>query len=120
MAPHKKYPALGRGLDALIQTEEVKTEGSSSISEIELSLIHPNPNQPRREFDADSLQELADDCIESLQLFQISKMCTAFKDNKAGIRNSFFHFFSHPERCFRIGIAPDEQCACVEFFVKVR
>ena len=64
MAPHKKYPALGRGLDALIQTEEVKTEGSSSISEIELSLIHPNPNQPRREFDADSLQELADSIRE--------------------------------------------------------
>ena len=55
MAAHKKYPALGRGLDALISTEEVKTEGSSSISEIQLSLIHPNPNQPRREFDPDAL-----------------------------------------------------------------
>ena len=64
MAPHKKYPALGRGLDALIQTEEVHTEGSSSISEIELSLIHPNPNQPRREFDHEALQELADSIKE--------------------------------------------------------
>lgn len=59
MAAHKKYPALGRGLDALISTEEVKTEGSSSINEIELSLIHPNPNQPRRDFDEESLDELA-------------------------------------------------------------
>lgn len=64
MAPHKKYPALGRGLDALIQTDEVQTEGSSSINEIELSLIHPNPNQPRHEFDPEALQELADSIRE--------------------------------------------------------
>ncbi len=60
MAPHKKYPALGRGLDALIQTQEVKTDGSSAINEIDLDLIHPNPNQPRREFDEEALAELAD------------------------------------------------------------
>lgn len=30
MAAHKKF-ALGRGLDALISMDEVKTEGSSSI-----------------------------------------------------------------------------------------
>lgn len=64
MAAHKKYPALGRGLNALIQTEEPKTEGSSSISEIQLSLIHPNPNQPRQEFDPVALQELADSIKE--------------------------------------------------------
>ena len=64
MAPHKKFPALGRGLDALIQTEEVQTEGSSSINEIALDLIHPNPNQPRREFDEDALTELADSIRE--------------------------------------------------------
>ncbi len=60
MAVHKKYPALGRGLDALISNDEVRTEGSSSINEIALDLIHPNPNQPRREFDEESLAELAD------------------------------------------------------------
>lgn len=64
MAPHKKYPALGRGLDALIQTDTVQTEGSSSINEIPLSQIHPNPNQPRREFDSEALQELADSIRE--------------------------------------------------------
>ena len=36
--------ALGRGLDALLSMEEVKTEGSSSINEIELSKISVNPN----------------------------------------------------------------------------
>ncbi|MBO4642889.1 MAG: ParB/RepB/Spo0J family partition protein [Bacteroidaceae bacterium] len=59
MAIKKKYQALGRGLDALISTEEVMTGGSSSISEVRMELISPNPNQPRREFDDDSLQELA-------------------------------------------------------------
>ena len=49
----------GRGLDALIDTSEVHTEGSSNLNEIEISQIAPNPNQPRREFDQDALQELA-------------------------------------------------------------
>ena len=50
---------LGRGLGALISTEEVQTVGLSSISEIPLSQIHPNPNQPRQEFEAEALEELA-------------------------------------------------------------
>ncbi|MDY3267396.1 MAG: ParB/RepB/Spo0J family partition protein [Phocaeicola sp.] len=63
MAVQKKF-ALGRGLDALISNEEVKTSGSSSINEIELSKISVNPNQPRREFDPIALQELADSIAE--------------------------------------------------------
>ena len=63
MAVQKKF-ALGRGLDALISTEEVKTSGSSSINEIELSKISVNPNQPRREFDPVAWQELADSIAE--------------------------------------------------------
>jgi ParB family chromosome partitioning protein len=55
----------GRGLDALIDTtSEVKTEGSSNLNEVEISLIDPNPNQPRREFDQDALQELANSIRE--------------------------------------------------------
>ncbi len=49
----------GRGLDALIDTSEVKTQGSSNLSEIPISQIEPNPDQPRREFDPTALQELA-------------------------------------------------------------
>ena len=64
MAVHKKYPALGRGLDALISTKEVQTDGSSTINEIELDRITPNPNQPRRDFDTESLNELADSIAE--------------------------------------------------------
>lgn len=60
MAVHKRYPALGRGLDALISTGEVHTNGSSSISEVEIAKVKANPNQPRREFDAEALSELAE------------------------------------------------------------
>ena len=56
--------ALGRGLDALLSMDEVQTEGSSSINEIELSKISVNPNQPRREFDETALGELADSISE--------------------------------------------------------
>ena len=61
MAIKKKYQgqALGRGLDALLQTEEIETNGSSNICEVRMDDIRPNPNQPRRDFDDDSLQELA-------------------------------------------------------------
>ena len=65
MAAHKKFPALGRGLDALISTEEeVHTSGSSSINEVPLQKIQANPNQPRREFTPETLQELADSIRE--------------------------------------------------------
>ena len=56
--------ALGRGLDALFSIDEVQTSGSSSISEVELSQIKVNPNQPRREFDPVALQELSDSIRE--------------------------------------------------------
>lgn len=51
--------ALGRGLDALIDTEHIMTGGSSSINEVEIDSIVPNPNQPRTYFDEDALSELA-------------------------------------------------------------
>lgn len=60
----QKRNALGRGLDALFSIDEVQTEGSGSINEIELSKISVNPNQPRREFDPVALQELADSIVE--------------------------------------------------------
>lgn len=59
-----KRSALGRGLDALIQMDEVKTSGSSSINQIELSRIKPNPGQPRQQFDEEALQELSDSIRE--------------------------------------------------------
>lgn len=60
----RKTTGLGRGLDALIDTSEVSTNGSSSISEVELSKIFANPNQPRRNFDEEALDELAESIRE--------------------------------------------------------
>jgi len=72
MAVRKKYDrnVLGRGLDnisgikglgldALIDTHDIQTQGSSNLSEIPISMIEANPNQPRREFDESALRELA-------------------------------------------------------------
>lgn len=49
----------GRGLDALINTNDIQTEGTSNLNEIAIELIEPNPNQPRREFAEEALKELA-------------------------------------------------------------
>ena len=53
-------PALGRGLDALISSEEPLIGGSTSVGEIDIDRIDANPNQPRREFDDVALGELAE------------------------------------------------------------
>lgn len=60
----KQKFTLGRGLDALISTEAVRTSGSSSIGEIEIEKIFANPNQPRRDFNEEALRELADSIME--------------------------------------------------------
>ncbi len=64
MAVRKKYAALGRGLDALISGEDVRADGTSSIGEVPVERIQPNPAQPRREFNGEALQELADSIRE--------------------------------------------------------
>ena len=54
----KKKP-IGRGLEALLTSDGLNTSGSSSLNEISLDKIEPNPNQPRTVFDEDTLEELA-------------------------------------------------------------
>ena len=54
-----KKTGLGRGLDALIDTSHVDTSNASSINEVEIDKIFANPNQPRRTFDEEALEELA-------------------------------------------------------------
>jgi ParB family chromosome partitioning protein len=64
-----KKDALGRGLGSLITMDDLQTNGSSSINEIELSKIIPNPDQPRSVFDEEALDELATS-IKSLGIIQ--------------------------------------------------
>lgn len=48
---------LGKGLQALLpEAESSRDEG---VREIEIALVKPNPFQPRKEFDAEKLEELA-------------------------------------------------------------
>ena len=61
---NRNSASLGRGLDALfpndfVNIKKVETGGSSSISELPLDAIYPNPDQPRADFDAETLEELA-------------------------------------------------------------
>lgn len=46
-------------MNSLISITDIQTAGSSIINEIEISRIEPNPNQPRRSFDEETLAELA-------------------------------------------------------------
>ena len=63
----KPLGGLGRGLGSML--EDVKTEGTSSIGEVEISKIQVNPNQPRTYFDEKSLEELASS-IKELGIIQ--------------------------------------------------
>ena len=61
---NRNSASLGRGLDALfpndfVNIKKVETGGSSSISELPLDAIYPSPDQPRADFDAETLEELA-------------------------------------------------------------
>lgn len=61
-----KKQALGRGLSALLSDADMEapsslsTQTSTGISEISLSQIKPNAAQPRKKFDDEALQDLAD------------------------------------------------------------
>lgn len=58
-----KGKGLGRGLDALIPTEA--NDPSKAPVGVRLSDIEPNPRQPRQDFDAAALEELAQSIREN-------------------------------------------------------
>jgi ParB family transcriptional regulator, chromosome partitioning protein len=51
--------ALGKGIDALFQTTVSETEEHPGLASVPLARVLPNPNQPRKEFNEDALNELA-------------------------------------------------------------
>ena len=65
--PDKNRRALGRGLDAILQSPETDITSkdisgdfvAGAIAEIDINLIETNPFQPRTEFDETALKELA-------------------------------------------------------------
>ena len=58
----KPQKGLGRGLDAIFGSEaiDVKLKPMSQMTEIDVADIIPNPTQPRKQFDEEALDELAD------------------------------------------------------------
>ncbi len=75
----KQKRGLGRGLNAIFNTDEdnnevsrvstSKSSGVGEVSQIAIPSIKPNPSQPRRSFDNDKLEELAES-IKSLGVIQ--------------------------------------------------
>jgi len=59
MAGMKKNSGLGRGLDALLG-DFGEAALSQGVHEVEIGLLDPNPDQPRKDFDEERLAELAD------------------------------------------------------------
>ena len=64
-----KGMALGRGLGELLGEVETAYDNSTpdsytGVRDLELSLIVPNPNQPRKIFDEDKLNQLSESIKE--------------------------------------------------------
>ena len=57
---------MGRGLSALLPSDESQLKGSieGKIIDVPLDQIEVNPNQPRTQFDPEKLRELADSISE--------------------------------------------------------
>lgn len=70
-----KRKALGRGLSALIP-EDLEKEDSQRIEEIDTNLICPNPNQPRKIFEQEKLEELS----ESIKKYGVIQPIIVRKD----------------------------------------
>ena len=51
---------LGKGLDALFETNGTNEEEKRDLTELKISLIEPNREQPRKDFDEEQLQILSD------------------------------------------------------------
>ena len=58
----KPKPGMGRGLEAILSVSAKGSEAPSGdeLRELPVELIVPNPTQPRRRFDQEALQTLAD------------------------------------------------------------
>lgn len=61
----KKLGGLGKGLDSLFADLPDDTGGEASSSTLPLREIEPDPEQPRKRFDDDALNQLADSITEN-------------------------------------------------------
>ena len=83
----KKPSGLGRGLGALLGDDVMKTESSGSLS-LPISQVETCSSQPRKRFDDESLQELADSISQHgiLQPLTVRKLSSGYYQIIAGER----------------------------------
>ena len=83
----KKPSGLGRGLGALLGDDVMKTESSGSLS-LPISQVETCSSQPRKRFDDESLQELADSISQhgSIQPLTVRKLSSGYYQIIAGER----------------------------------
>ena len=83
----KKPSGLGRGLGALLGDDVMKTESSGSLS-LPLSQVETCSSQPRKRFDDESLQELADSISQHgiIQPITVRKLSSGYYQIIAGER----------------------------------
>ena len=61
----KKQSGLGRGLGALLDDPNLDfTRQNGAVTSLPIHRVEPNPHQPRREFDPEAMQALADSIAE--------------------------------------------------------
>ena len=83
----KKPSGLGRGLGALLGDDVMKTESSGSLS-LPISQVETCSSQPRKRFDDESLQELADSISQHgiIQPLTVRKLSSGYDQLIAGER----------------------------------
>ena len=83
----KKPSGLGRGLGALLGDDVMKTESSGSLS-LPISQVETCSSQPRKRFDDESLQELADSISQHgiIQPLTVRKLSSGYNQIIAGER----------------------------------
>ena len=83
----KRPSGLGKGLGALLGDDVMKTESSGSLS-VPISQVESYSGQPRKHFDEESLQELADSITEHgiIQPLTVRKLSSGYYQIIAGDR----------------------------------
>ena len=83
----KRPSGLGKGLGALLGDDVMKTESSGSLS-LPISQVESYSGQPRKHFDEESLQELADSITEHgiIQPLTVRKLSSGYYQIIAGER----------------------------------
>ncbi len=104
-----KRKALGRGIEALIPSGGSASTASvqqGSLREIDIDLISSNPYQPRSDFDAEKLGELANSIKQNGILQRKPRRTSSSGSNSAFLRTRL------PSASARVGHRWPIRCAC--------